>query len=56
MTVPEENENCHYIQNDPQGCKIKVEKFYFHVLYYRMAKIYCYINQLSLQYFWDIAR
>ena len=26
------NENCHHTQNDPHGCKIKIEKFHFDIL------------------------
>ena len=26
------NENCHYVQNDPHKCKIKLEKFHFDIL------------------------
>ena len=26
MATPEINENCHYVQNDPHRCKIKLEK------------------------------
>ena len=26
------NENCHYVQNDPYKCKIKLEKFHFDIL------------------------
>ena len=29
---PETNENCHYVQNDPHRCKIKLEKFHFDIL------------------------
>ena len=25
------NENCHYMQNDPYNCKIKLEKFHFDI-------------------------
>ena len=32
MAIPEINENCHYVQNDPYRCKIKLEKFYFDIL------------------------
>ena len=32
MATPEINENCHYIQNDPFRCKIKLEKFHFDIL------------------------
>ena len=27
MATPEINENCHYVQNDPHRCKIKLENF-----------------------------
>ena len=26
MTIPKINENCHYVQNDPHKCKIKLIK------------------------------
>ena len=29
MATPKINENCHYVQNDPHKCKIKLEKFHF---------------------------
>ena len=32
MATPEINENCHYVQNDPHRCKIKLEKFHFDIL------------------------
>ena len=32
MATSEINENCHYVQNDPHRCKIKLEKFYFGIL------------------------
>ena len=32
MATPEINENCHFLQNDPHKCKIKLEKFYFDIL------------------------
>ena len=32
MATPEINENCHYVQNDPHRCKIKLEKFHFGIL------------------------
>ena len=32
MATPEINENCHYVQNDPHMCKIKLEKFQFDIL------------------------
>ena len=32
MATPKINENCHYVQNDPHKCKIKLEKFYFDIL------------------------
>ena len=28
MATPKINENCHYVQNDPHKCKIKLEKFH----------------------------
>ena len=33
MAAPKINESCHYVQNDPHKCKIKLEKFYFDILY-----------------------
>ena len=32
MATLEINENCHYVQNDPHRCKIKIEKFHFDIL------------------------
>ena len=32
MATPNINENCHYVQNDPHKCKIKLEKFHFDIL------------------------
>ena len=32
MATPKINENCHYLQNDPHKCKIKLEKFHFDIL------------------------
>ena len=32
MATPKINENCHYVQNDPHKCNIKLEKFYFDIL------------------------
>ena len=32
MATPKINENCHYVQNDPRKCKIKLEKFHFDIL------------------------
>ena len=32
MATSEINENCHYAQNDPHRCKIKLEKFHFDIL------------------------
>ena len=32
MATPKVNENCHYVQNDPHKCKIKLEKFHFDIL------------------------
>ena len=32
MATPEINENCHYVQNDPHKCKIKLENFHFDIL------------------------
>ena len=31
MATPKINESCHYVQNDPHKCKIKLEKFHFHI-------------------------
>ena len=27
MVAPEDNENCHHVQNDPQRCKTELEIF-----------------------------
>ena len=32
MATPEINENCHYVQNDPHKCRIKLGKFHFDIL------------------------
>ena len=32
MATPNNNESCHYVQNDPQKFKIKLEKFQFDIL------------------------
>ena len=32
MATPEVNENCHFVQNDPHSCKIKLKKFRFDIL------------------------
>ena len=32
MAIPKINENCHYVQNDPHKCKMKLEKFHFDIL------------------------
>ena len=32
MVTPKINENCHYVQNDPHRCNIKVEKIHFDIL------------------------
>ena len=32
MATPEINENCHYVKNDPQKCRIKLGKFHFDIL------------------------
>ena len=32
MATTKINENCHYVQNDPHMCKIKLEKFHFDIL------------------------
>ena len=32
MATPEINENCHYMQNDPHRCYIKLEKSHFDIL------------------------
>ena len=31
MATPEDNQNCHNVHNDFQRCKIKLEKFRFHI-------------------------
>ena len=33
MTAPEDDENCHYVQSGPNRFKIKLEKFYFNILW-----------------------
>ena len=30
--TPENNENCHHVQNNPHRCKIKLEKFHSDIL------------------------
>ena len=32
MATSKINENCHYVQNDPHKCKIKLKKFHFDIL------------------------
>ena len=32
MVTPKVNENFHYLQNGPNKCKIKLEKFHFDIL------------------------
>ena len=32
MATRKINKNCHYMQNDPHKCKIKLEKFHFDIL------------------------
>ena len=32
MATPRSNENCHYVQDEPHKCKIKLEKFHFDIL------------------------
>ena len=32
MATPKINKNCHYVQNDPHKCKIKLAKFHFDIL------------------------
>ena len=32
MATTEINENCHYVQNDPHKCRIKLGKFHFDIL------------------------
>ena len=32
MVTPEITENCHYVQNDPHKCRIKLGKFDFDIL------------------------
>ena len=31
MATPEINENCHYMENDPHKCRIKLGKFHFDI-------------------------
>ena len=39
MATPKINENCHYLQNDPHKCKIKLEKFHFDIFcHFRVIK------------------
>ena len=33
MATLRTDENCHYVQNDPHKCKIKLEKFHFDILF-----------------------
>ena len=33
MATTEINENCHYVQNDPHKCRIKLGKFHSDILY-----------------------
>ena len=33
MAALEENENCDHVKNDPQKCKIKLEKFHFNIFW-----------------------
>ena len=33
MATPEVDKNCHYVENDPHRCKIKLNKFQFDVLW-----------------------
>ena len=32
MATPETNDTCHYVQNDPHRCKIKLKKIHFDIL------------------------
>ena len=32
MATPKINKKCHYVQNDPHKCKIKLEKLHFDIL------------------------
>ena len=32
MATPRINENCYYVENDSDKCKIKLEKFHFDIL------------------------
>ena len=34
MAAPEIKENCHYVQNDPHRCKIKLEQYHVDILCY----------------------
>ena len=39
MATPEDNENCHYVQNDPHSCKINLARFHSDILWcYRVIK------------------
>ena len=39
MATPEDNEDCHYVQNHPHKLKIKLEKFHFDIVWcYRVIK------------------
>ena len=33
MATPKINEHCHYVQNDPHKCWIKLGKFHFDILF-----------------------
>ena len=33
MAAPEDDENCPHMQNEPQMCKIKLDKFQFNILW-----------------------
>ena len=38
MAIPKINESCHYVQNDPHKCKIKLEKFHFDLCHFGVIK------------------
>ena len=33
MAVPEDNEKCHYVQNDPNGVRLHLKKCHFNILW-----------------------
>ena len=49
MAVPEDKKNCHYLQNDPQRCKIKLKNLKFH---FNILLCYGVIDPFLYQAFW----